>query len=284
MSSKLNSDYLIEAHALNAVETSRARDGVWLVKVPKYLAELWQKADSDAAVGKIVMRAKEVNGKTVSEVSLVSDQALTKKVGPEAELLPSEHEFLIQTAANASTSMVGQELSILCEDTDLPDKDQSDQASYKPSLKKLSIFGRVTSRAECRPPPDSKYMKLKARQMIAYNKPKNGVQVLEGPVRNFLPVADHSNNIEYDQRKRIEGKNLRRDKEEVKADLFKAFEQHQYYAVKDLVLITRQPVSYLTEILREIAVCNNKPPHKFMWELKPEYRHYSGDADSKSGL
>lgn len=34
----------------------------------------------------------------------------------------------------------------------------------------------------------------------------------------------------------------------------------------------RQP--YLKEILNEICNYNSKNPHRNMWELKPEFRHY----------
>ncbi len=32
--------------------------------------------------------------------------------------------------------------------------------------------------------------------------------------------------------------------------------------------------TFLKEILKEICIYNMKAPHKNMWELKPEYRHY----------
>ena len=32
--------------------------------------------------------------------------------------------------------------------------------------------------------------------------------------------------------------------------------------------------TYLKEILKEVCNYNLKNPHKNMWELKPEYRHY----------
>ena len=38
--------------------------------------------------------------------------------------------------------------------------------------------------------------------------------------------------------------------------------------------------TYLKEILKEICVYNMKAPHRNMWELKPEYRHYK---DSEQG-
>jgi transcription initiation factor TFIIF subunit beta len=67
------------------------------------------------------------------------------------------------------------------------------------------------------------------------------------------------------------------DADKVQELLFSAFEKHQYYNVKDLVRITQQPITYLKEILKEICIYNMKAPHRNMWELKPEYRHYKGD-------
>ena len=35
---------------------------------------------------------------------------------------------------------------------------------------------------------------------------------------------------------------------------------------------------YLKEILKEICNYNAKNPHKNMWELKPEFRHYNSSS------
>lgn len=80
--------------------------------------------------------------------------------------------------------------------------------------------------------------------------------------------------IEYRERKKAEGKKARDDKNAVMDMLFHAFEKHQYYNIKDLVKITNQPISYLKEILKDVCDYNMKNPHKNMWELKKEYRHY----------
>ena len=47
--------------------------------------------------------------------------------------------------------------------------------------------------------------------------------------------------IEYNKKKKEEGKKARMDKDKVKDLLFNAFERHQYYTFKDLVGITQQP-------------------------------------------
>lgn len=59
--------------------------------------------------------------------------------------------------------------------------------------------------------------------------------------------------------------------------LFNAFEKHQFYNIKDLVKITRQPVAYLKEVLKDVCDYNIK---NRVWELKKEYRHYKTDEKS----
>ncbi|CAH8675508.1 General transcription factor IIF subunit 2, variant 3 [Schistosoma haematobium] len=315
------SDIFCDAHALHVVDTSRAKDGVWLVKVPKYLAELWHNAGPDGVVGKVVIASstsasQNSNKGPGSQVTLVTDSELLNQVGESGNLIPKEHQFLIQTSASSNSTpgtarpgqttpsstvqrrpgtISGQELIILCEDdlgcaqtNSFPSSTTnttliSSAAPHSPFSNKpyarysrrLSLFGRVNSRAECRPPPNTRYMMLKAQQLKAKNRPRHEVCLLYEPVRNYKPVSNHVNNIEYENRKKVEGKNLRREKEDVLQDLFKAFERHQYYSIKDLVVLTKQPLAYLTEILKEIAIFNTHIPHKNMWELKPEYRHYT---------
>ncbi|CAH8587845.1 unnamed protein product [Schistosoma turkestanicum] len=319
--SKGVSDIFCDAHALHVVDTSRAKDGVWLVKVPKYLAELWHNAGPDGVVGKVVIASstsasQNGNKGPGSQVTLVTDPELLNQVGESGKLIPKEHQFLIQTSTSSNNTpaavrpgqttpsstaqrrpgaISGQELIILCEDdlacaqansfppsasntTLISSASPPSPFSNKPYSRysrRLSLFGRVNSRAECRPPPNTRYMMLKAQQLKAKNRPRHEVCLLYEPVRNYKPVSNHVNNIEYENRKKAEGKNLRREKEDVLQDLFKAFERHQYYSIKDLVVLTKQPLAYLTEILKEIAIFNTHIPHKNMWELKPEYRHYT---------
>ncbi|XP_076728737.1 general transcription factor IIF subunit 2-like isoform X3 [Callospermophilus lateralis] len=123
--------------------------------------------------------------------------------------------------------------------------------------------------------------KTERLQIEESSKPVRVSQQLEKAVTtNYKPVADHQCNIEYQRKKKNDGKRVKADKQHVLDTLFSAFEKHQYYNLKDLVDITKQPVGYLKDILKEIGIYNMKGIHKNTWELKPEYRHYQGQEKS----
>ncbi|MGH0117452.1 UNVERIFIED_CONTAM: hypothetical protein FKN15_078146 [Acipenser sinensis] len=87
-------------------------------------------------------------------------------------------------------------------------------------------------------------------QIEESSKPVRLSQQLEKAVTtNYKPVANHIYNVEYDKKKKEEGKRARADKQQVLDMLFSAFEKHQYYNIKDLVDITKQPVVSVNVVL-----------------------------------
>ncbi|XP_061697733.1 general transcription factor IIF subunit 2-like isoform X4 [Syngnathoides biaculeatus] len=207
--------------------------GVWLVKVPKYLAQQWDKATEKGEVGKITIEKKQ--GKTQA---------------------PRDHPFTMN-------SLGGQTMAV-----------------FSQGDKEICLEGTVVHRAECRPVVTDNYMKLKKVQMKESLKPQRLSQQLERAITTvFKPVANHNFNVEYEKKKKSEGKMVRAERQVVLDMLFTAFEKHQYYNIKDLVDITKQPVTYLKEIMREIGTYNSKGVHKSTWELKAEYRHYQSPEE-----
>ncbi|XP_053917211.1 general transcription factor IIF subunit 2 isoform X2 [Cuculus canorus] len=232
--------------------------GMWLVKVPKYLAQQWNKASGRGEVGKL--RITKTQGRSEVSFTLNEELASISDIGgkPASVSAPREHPFLLQ-------SVGGQTLIVFTES----------------SVDKLALEGIVVQRAECRPAASENYMKLKRLQIEESSKPVRLSQQLEKAVTtNYKPVANHQYNIEYERKKKEDGKRARADKPQVLDMLFSAFEKHQYYNIKDLVDITKQPVIYLKEILRDIGIYNVKGTHKNTWELKPEYRHYQAEDKS----
>uniref|UniRef100_A0AAY4B9K8 General transcription factor IIF subunit 2 n=1 Tax=Denticeps clupeoides TaxID=299321 RepID=A0AAY4B9K8_9TELE len=249
---------------------AKQNTGVWLVKVPKYLSQQWAKSSGRGEVGKL--RISKQQGK--AEVSFTLNEELTTidGIGEKAALVraPREHPFTMQTVG-------GQTLAVFTESSSGETWQLGTPVGYK-----IALEGVVVQRAECRPAVSDNYMRLKRLQIEESSKPVRYSQQLEKPVTtNYKPVANHANNLEYDKKKKEEGKRARADKQQVLDMLFSAFEKHQYYNIKDLVDITKQPVIYLKEILRDIGTYNVKGTHKNTWELRPEYRHYQGEEKSE---
>uniref|UniRef100_A0A673AY98 General transcription factor IIF subunit 2 n=1 Tax=Sphaeramia orbicularis TaxID=375764 RepID=A0A673AY98_9TELE len=236
---------------------------VWLVKVPKYLSQQWDKATEKGEVGKITIGKKQ--GKTEVHFSLDEDLTGLDAVGEQDASLrvPRDHPFTMHPVGGQSMAVFSQSDTVTVFVVD-----------------EISLEGLVVHRAECRPVVNDNYMKLKKLQIQESMKPQRLSQQLERAVTNvFKPVANHDFNLEYEKKKKSEGKMVRADRQLVLDMLFSAFEKHQYYNIKDLVDITKQPVTYLKEIMREIGTYNSKGAHKSTWELKSEYRHYQSAED-----
>ncbi|XP_048833838.1 general transcription factor IIF subunit 2b [Brienomyrus brachyistius] len=249
---------------------AKQNTGVWLVKVPKYLSQQWAKASGRGEVGKL--RIVKNQGK--AEVSFTLNEELTTIdcVGEKASSVraPRDHPFTMQTVG-------GQTLAVFTENS----SGQSEDRSEGSAPDKLVLEGVVVQRAECRPAVSENYMQLKRLQIEESSKPVRLSQQLEKPVTtNYKPVSNHTYNVEYEKKKKEEGKRARGDRQQVLDMLFSAFEKHQYYNIKDLVDITKQPVTFLKEILHDIGIYNVKGTHKNTWELRPEYRHYQGEEKS----
>ncbi|XP_055734060.1 general transcription factor IIF subunit 2b isoform X2 [Salvelinus fontinalis] len=205
--------------------------------------------------------AKQNTGVWLVKVSFTLNEDLTSlsALGEKAASVraPRDHPFTMH-------SVGGQTLAVFTET----------------SADKISLEGMVVQRAECRPAVNENYMKLKKLQIEVSTKPQRLTEQMDRAVtNNFKPVANHVANVEYEKKKKAEGRMVRADRQQVMDMLFSAFEKHQYYNIKDLVEVTKQPVTYLKEILREIGVYNAKGTHKSTWELKPEYRHYQGGEE-----
>ncbi|XP_052368544.1 general transcription factor IIF subunit 2 isoform X2 [Oncorhynchus keta] len=258
---------------------AKQNTGVWLVKVPKYLSQQWAKASGRGEVGKL--RIGKNQGKAEVEFTLNEDLTMIDSLGdkPTGVQAPRDHPFTMQTVG-------GQTLAVFTETQSGQSEERSDGSTSVSGAgsgpERISLEGLVVQRAECRPAVSENYMKLKRLQIEELSKPVRLSQQLEKAVTtNYKPVANHSYNLEYDRKKKEEGKRARVDKQQVLDMLFSAFEKHQYYNIKDLVDITKQPVSYLKEILRDIGIYNVKGTHKNTWELKPEYRHYQGGEEEE---
>uniref|UniRef100_A0A0K0CW03 General transcription factor IIF subunit 2 n=1 Tax=Angiostrongylus cantonensis TaxID=6313 RepID=A0A0K0CW03_ANGCA len=223
------------------------------MQVPRYLSDLWE-ANAGTDVGRLVIQ-QSANGKgdvgvggvkLKSRLGLVLPQSVSSAVKGPAQI-PDEHSFILGDVLN-------QTMAVLAED---------------------KSEGRVVKRAECRPPASSSYLKMKIAQISKSGQPKKQVLQMEKAAVKFKPIAAHAEDMMRMKQKKEGAKAVRADRDILMQALFHAFEKHQYYRLQDLQQLTQQPAGYVKELLTEIAVYNTAPPHKSMWELKPEYRNYT---------
>jgi len=248
------------------LDCANASRGVWLVKVPKYISQRWEMQNPMTEVGRLKIKT-EPDGKlniffNLSDEIVKTDPNQNTSKASTSNSAPAPEPAQIPTAHHFSLSDIQhQALAVFSQD----DKNT------------LALEGHIAQKGECRPIGDANYMKLKKESIRIASQPTKTVQKIDRAVNNFKPVAIHRSEIENEARKKAEGKKMRDDKDIVQNKLFAAFEKHQYYNIKDLERITKQPVPYLKEILKEICNYNAKNPHKNMWELKPQFRHYKKD-------
>ncbi|CAJ0950052.1 unnamed protein product, partial [Mesorhabditis belari] len=249
------------------VDCDQAKKRVWLVKVPRYLSEIWE-ANAGTEVGKLITAGNnEVKLKSRPDLMVPSEltQAPTtsvasKKIAP-GPSVPSEHTFLMKTDPQQTLAVLAEDKAGLEEESNI-------------RTGKLSVEGYVVQRAECRPPNDSSYLRLKIGQIEKSGQPKRQVIQIQKAAVKFKPVAAHHEDLQRQKAKKEGIKTVRADRDVLRQTIFHAFEKHQYYRLQDLQQLTNQPANYVKEILQEIAIYNQTPPHKSMWELKPEYRNY----------
>ena len=296
----------ISRPSASELDLTNASRGVWLVKVPKYISSRWENAKEQTEVGKLLISkgadgAPEIkfnlseelikvqvdkndpkvanNTKTVKKTTDANEKhsqsiiALdAKPIQPKNSLIgvkkdivltnknveiPRDHKFAISDISH-------QHLAVFSEQID--DK----------QTRRLVLEGNVVQKGECRPIADSRYMDLKKQRIVEARQPTRLVQQLDRAVVN-KPRLQTTVRAESEMRRKNDRKKSREDKDKVMDILFTAFEKHQYYLLKDLEKLTKQPVGYLREILKEIGIRN---PHKNMWELKPEYRHYKRNEEN----
>jgi transcription initiation factor TFIIF subunit beta len=244
------------------VDCTRAGQNVWLVKVPNYLADVWNKADSTGIVGNL-----EIPTNGVGNVSFRLADSLMKQGSFENVDIPPEHKLIM--------SDVHQTMGVFSE-TPIEDEDGNSEGHAH-----IALEGKVAKRTDCRPIQSAGYMLLKRKAIEKACRPERRA-IQTAVVNSFKPVNAHQSDIlEPEKKSKEDRKRVRRERDEVLHDIFNAFEKHQYYSLKDLVGITQQPVVHLKAILNDVCTYNLKNPHKNTYELKPEYRHYKEEVKNE---
>ncbi|KNC81849.1 hypothetical protein SARC_05854 [Sphaeroforma arctica JP610] len=151
--------------------------------------------------------------------------------------------------------------------------------------KKKTMVGGINHRATCIPKDGFRYKRqLAERFKKSTDRAATQEYKLDERRGNRLLTQKHVFSVTKNPQQSVvrdpSDKRVRIEESDLEELLFKAFEEHQYYALKDLVNITNQPQEFVKTTLRKLCVYHQKGKHKNLYELKPEYR--AGDIKGES--
>ncbi|KAI8988589.1 transcription initiation factor IIF, beta subunit-domain-containing protein [Mycotypha africana] len=238
-----------------------AQTKVWLVKVPKFLAEKWRKIDQDnATLGSVRIYNQAPPGKSNNIALILPEDNSTPG-------LPREYSIHI-TPGEVRNKFVFTE----------------DQNGGK------AISGTVHHECTATPAQFGTYRNIMRKRVLEAGTPQRSVQILgqnNQPV--FVPGASSSlqdtgfsNFVNTKKQKTEKEKATRMPRNELMDLLFAAFDKFPYWSFKGILEHTKQPSQYLKEVLQEICILNKRGPYAGNYQLKPEFKQRMSLAEKQN--
>lgn len=153
------------------MDLTNVTQGIWLVKMPRYVARLWDKSPSDMQVATLRME-HSADEKAPPKVKLVLSQQLLQ-LDPE-KLCATEHELKL-SKATSNTQTTG-----IFSTTD------SDSES--------AMEGVIKYKMECLPVCNAQYLRMK-QQACRNARCSHSAEAIGHIVSNFKPVSNHLHNV-----------------------------------------------------------------------------------------
>ncbi|CAF0774416.1 unnamed protein product [Rotaria sordida] len=260
------------------VDLTRSTNGVWLVKMPKYLSQIlndYGDVANNGEIGRLVKRPAPIGkGSTATSARAqdvffcLNDQIMEKvkekNKSQDFQLPPREHRFCL---SNISDGVLR---TVYTRTLNNPNS---------PLTEQIAVVGKVMQRAEVRPVENEQYMSMKRKQFETSQEPARKAQMIRKKTNIYAPKRDHEANKQRERMKKAMGKRVRSSEEHVLNLIFDAFSKNQYISMSALETITQQPKNFLQQLVKKY--CNyNSAGHTY--ELKPQFRHYSaskGETD-----
>lgn len=271
---------------------------IWLVRLPKYLAERWKNNDQIYGndLGKV--RIKQSNEDALN-VKLILNEI------PDHENIPHEYKINLnkkkvtneyafsernfkefKSEVTEMTSMPEQpELKSL--DTEEPRWQSNDDDQEGPKMipfvktipKDTSLIGTICHECHAIPSITDKRYKNVLNQRKEADKPRGEVTFLDevpGVMHATTgPSVYRANTSKFMRKKekdKSEGRAIRMPQKDLLDLLFRLFDEYDYWSLKGLRERTKQPENYLKECVESIALLVKKGPYALKYSLKPEYK------------
>ena len=262
---------LYEDDADPDLDISKLKDSVWLVKVPKFIYEQWSgldDADDALHLGKV-----QIENNNFNNLRLVLEENEANRD------LPTEYQINMVNKQPIGTFVFSEEAMDLA-------------GPSLPPTNKMAMAGTVAHECSLTPKLTDKYRALLQQRQMKAEMPVRQVQRLDGVqhTTNTTYRQAHSQFANFTQQRNkklvvsstgpstMPDRGVRMDKSDLLDDLFRRFEEFEYWTIKGLREVTRQPEAWLREVLNEVGVLIKKGPYALKWTLKPEYKNMKGKA------
>ncbi|KAI3403754.2 hypothetical protein KGF56_003479 [Candida oxycetoniae] len=315
-------EYLEENESLD-MNLSSGDQKIWLVKLPRYLMDEWNKPDvqkSGNTLGNVKIK-KDPKGKL--QVKLILDKKLPN--------IPQEYDInMLNTQVRNTYAFTEENLKKfkqeLTEVNQAPNQpalkevdekkkkfqprqkfkfyrvqkngeEGSSTRKYIPFVKtipkKTSLLGKICHDCSVVPSKnDQSYAALlKNRESLvkAPERPKvTFLNEIPGVIQSNAGPSIKGNNTSVflkstQPKNKSDGRATRMPKKDLLDLLFRLFEEYEYWSMKGLKEKTKQPESYLKESLDSIATLIKKGPYTSKYALKAEYKRLR-DAEKAARL
>ncbi|OZJ01846.1 hypothetical protein BZG36_04941 [Bifiguratus adelaidae] len=230
---------------------------VWQVKIPKFLMEKWASINEDGRDLGTIRIYNQTPAGHASAISLVlPEDDLTKDIPREyfihvaPQELNNKYVFTTDEKGVTAKGVVG----TIHHDCNAVASASSSQAYRNIMRKRVQDAGKP------------------ARTVQILGESDNMGTFLAPGAAGGMPNAMFGGFVKKKAKATTETKATRMPRNELMDILFEAFEKYPYWTFKGIVEHTKQPASYLKDVLAEIAILNKRGPYTSMYQLKPEFR------------
>mmetsp|Transcript_9534 Transcript_9534/g.12944 ORF Transcript_9534/g.12944 Transcript_9534/m.12944 type:complete len:281 (-) Transcript_9534:264-1106(-) len=250
------------------LDIRRCERSIWLVKVPTFVKDAWsasvalERQRPTSGGGGPVIGTVILAFDPTAETGTLPDATLHLSL-PESSNIPKEYNMTFQPDSAA--------MAVFSKDVYAGDAMAAEgKVEYKLDLKPTSML-------------DESYNELSKTRMMSATKKTRTVQMLsekkaKGAFMRPLPVSQIGGSAGKGG-KNLEDRRSRWEKEVLQDMIFKLFERQTYWTFRQLQAETKQPVTWLKEVLQEVCRFNKRGPNADKWEVKGEYKHVHASAE-----
>ncbi|TIB65501.1 hypothetical protein E3P77_02667 [Wallemia ichthyophaga] len=269
----ISEDIGTEVFADESINLDDDDNKVWLIKIPKFLKERWEKVEQDAL--------------ELGTLRVYNDNSVKVILPPEhtdqiTQDLPREYTLNVHKHSSENNYIFAEKYGdITPQQSQLAASGAFSRVNH-PIHTRLS--GRIHHEGALIPDLNDSYKSIMKARHISASQPKRTAKILEPQdtklQHGFNTASRFSSFVKTDKGKKAGAqfeRAARMPKNELLDLLFSLFERNKYWNMRDLRARTQQPLTYLKETLMTIAHLANKGPYHGHWYLQDVYQREHHD-------